>query len=70
MGNFDTMSKELVSSMMRQTIYQMFANKITNRNCAMVGDQQTIHPTHVVKVNGTLAAHGVPPTGHVTNSDG
>jgi len=36
----------------------------------MVGDQQTIDPPNVENGNGTSAAHAVPPSGHVTNSEG
>jgi hypothetical protein len=36
----------------------------------MVDDQQEIFPTHLVNGKGISAAHGVPPNGHVTNSEG
>jgi hypothetical protein len=55
---------------MRQTICQLFADRTTNRNCPMVGDQQTIDPTQVVNGKGTSAANVIPPTRHMTNNEG
>jgi len=72
-GIFDAKSNELDSCMIsthETKIYQLFANKSTNRYFPMVGDQQTIEPPNVVQGNGTSAAHAVPPTGHVTSSEG
>jgi hypothetical protein len=48
----------------------VFADKTTNRNCPMMGDQQEIDPPHIVNDKGTVAAHGVPPDGQVTNNEG
>jgi len=38
----------------------LFADKTTNKNCPMVGNQQAIDPPHTVNGKGTSAAHAVP----------
>jgi hypothetical protein len=48
----------------------VFADKTTNRNCHMLGDQQAVDPSHVLSCEGTSDAHGVPPNVPVTTSDG
>ena len=42
----------------------LFADKTTNKNCPMVGDQQAIDPPHAVNGKGTSAAHAVPNQSH------
>jgi hypothetical protein len=48
----------------------LFADKTTNKNCRMVGDQRAIDPPHAVNGKTTSAVRGVPPNSHVTNSEG
>ena len=39
----------------------LFADKTSDRNCPMMGDQQVIDPPQVLSGKGTSAAHGAPP---------
>ena len=46
----------------------LFADKTSNKNFPVVGDQ-ALDPPHLVNSKGTSAAEGVPPDSQVTNSE-